>query len=70
VLFGTVRPDPLAAANKIRSAARPWCVDSTCVNGNRSVTTAQTRTGSTEWIRNGSIIVQNGSLVITGAPPS
>ena len=28
------------------------------------------RIGSTEWIRNGSMIVRNGSSVITRAPPS
>lgn len=43
VLFGTIRPDPQVAVNRIFSAARPWCVGNTCANGNRSVTAARNR---------------------------
>jgi hypothetical protein len=43
VLFGTIRPGPPIAVNRIFSAARPWCVGNTCANGNRPVTAARNR---------------------------
>mmetsp|Transcript_3903 Transcript_3903/g.8767 ORF Transcript_3903/g.8767 Transcript_3903/m.8767 type:complete len:212 (+) Transcript_3903:2418-3053(+) len=44
VLFGTTRPFPPSALNSTFSAARPWCVGSTCLNGKRCFTACSKRT--------------------------
>jgi hypothetical protein len=43
LLFGTVLPSPPSWLNRIRSAARPWCVGMTCLNGKSSFTAASKR---------------------------
>ena len=43
VLFGTTLPGPPIAENRIFSAARPWCVGITCVNGKSSRTAVEER---------------------------
>ena len=43
VLFGIALPGPPMAVKRIFSAARPWCVGITWVNGNRSCTLSRNR---------------------------
>ena len=41
--FGTIRPGPPIAVNRILSAVRPRCVGNTCANGNRPITAVRNR---------------------------
>ena len=41
VLLGTTLPGPPIAENRIFSAARPWCVGITCLNGKSSWTASR-----------------------------
>ena len=48
VLFGIVFPGPPIAVNRIFSAARPWWVGITCLNGNSSRTASRKRNQDAE----------------------